>query len=224
MCIDNNVLYVILYYYNNIIIIINTIGMDKKSDIRIGIVGSSFRTGFNKDRAVISYTKCIETIKEYILNIKAVLLDGQTITVISGVSVWGDYVPIYLFNNGYIDNLILYSPVEFNNGQFDISSYYGRVLNSTHSTFTKDVSVFIKDFNSFCDICHALKTGAKLIVPSDKPCDFKLCNDKISEKLDILISISESKHLNIPKTSSETRYIWDKCLLDTHDKHIFTFF
>lgn len=90
-------------------------------------------------------------------------------TLVSGGAAWADHVAVKLYLQGKIENLILYLPTKYEQGQFDITAINdadrsrdrttGETINYYHRKFSR-----VAGFNSFEELTRAEEMGAGFYV------------------------------------------------------------
>lgn len=134
-------------------------------DIKIAIIGTAGRKEDGAKMTKEIYEKMIYAVRYIIISHFG--LDISKVTLVSGGAAWADHIAVNLYNYGYVKDLILHLPCEWNNGKYldtgsrDWRVNPGKTSNYYHEQFSGKVGV-----NTLNEIENAKVKGCKLIMDS----------------------------------------------------------
>ena len=125
--------------------------------VKVSIIGTAGRDKSQK------YTK--ELFDKMLHIAKYVLANMKDITLVSGGAAWADHIAVKLYLEGYVKDLELHLPCNWDNNQYlDNGKYYwkdnpGKTANSYHFNFSKTIGC-----NTLNEITLAINKGARIQV------------------------------------------------------------
>lgn len=155
--------------------------------MKIGIVGTCGRREDANKLNDLVYKSMIQKSKDFITNLRRSGIDIKT--AVSGGAAYADAIAVYFFITGFVDNLILHLPCDFDihkikyhdTGVYNYKTNPGGTANYYHKLFSQKCHI-----NSLEQIKEAISKGAKVEVTPG----FKERNTKIANQSDLILAMT----------------------------------
>ncbi|SNW61930.1 Hypothetical protein ORPV_26 [Orpheovirus IHUMI-LCC2] len=114
-------------------------------EVTIAIIGTAGRKEDGQKMSAELYEKMIYAVKYIIIH--HFKMDMGKVTLISGGAAWADHIAVNLYNNGYVKDLVLHLPCEWNEGKYldtgsrDWRVNPGKTSNYYHEQFSKKIGL-----------------------------------------------------------------------------------